>query len=270
MSTARRATGYKPSKKKGPHISTMRGFKADAPLPDAVSLVQFAGPVADQGQTSSCVGQAVARAIFIRQAVAGTPCAFPSPAWIYAMARVLERGPTPVGTVPQPLQDDGCAPDEAIAAASTALGWGAASGTAYPFNPDTINDEPSLEGAELGLCCVINAHYSIPTDAAAEQLVMQSLAHGYPIVRGGPCGDETQKYPGGDAVIGSVVNPESGHETCIVGYDHNGPGGSLRFIEMNSWGLEWGNAGFGWTNSNWLADSQDLDAIEASTVREPS
>jgi len=209
-----RKFGYKPSKRKGPHIRHLLAPRLGVALPAAVSLAPYCGPVADQGQTGSCVGQAIARAIYIRQGVLGTPCAWPSPASVYTLARCIERGPTPVGLTPSPLQDDGCSPEDAFAGA---LQWGVARNDAWPFDPATIDFEPPFLGLEDALCCKLTGSYSVPCDSTAPELVQHSLAAGYPIVRGGACGDETQNYPGGDAIIGAVVNPSGGHETVIVG-----------------------------------------------------
>jgi C1A family cysteine protease len=78
-------------------------------------------------------------------------------------------------------------------------------------------------------------------DATAVIKVKEQLARGVPVVF---AMNVTRKVQGlrGDAVLDEDDVPGEGHAMVAVGYDD----AKQAFLIQNSWGLSWGNKGYGW------------------------
>ena len=76
------------------------------------------------------------------------------------------------------------------------------------------------------------------------ETVKKSLSENYPVVFGMKCAptfyDATEVWNPTEDPNGSY----GGHAMCVIGYDDNKYGGAFEI--MNSWGEDWGNAGFIW------------------------
>ena len=198
---------------------------AAASTSDAIDWSQFVDHVRDQGQTESCVGQAFARAVHLRAAIAGSPIAFPSALAIYAFARDI------------PLQDQGCYPRMAAAGLTQ---MGVVSESRWPFDANQVNDEPPLDVAQHGAdtSVAIDGYYRIDSSGAQRSAdVRQALAAGYPVPFAQEIGDDFENYAGGvlDVHGGPILG---GHMTCLVGFTPD------YLIAINSWGPTWGESGF--------------------------
>jgi hypothetical protein len=241
-------------------LGARRGVPAGFSLEQYVSLTG----VKDQGQTGSCVGQAFAMAVFIRCAVLGTPIPFPSPVNIYTVARGIDR---PDFT--SALQDNGSMPNQAVRGMAE---WGVTSNDKWPFDPATINDEPTWEELEDASVFELDGAYRIDT-AAAERLadIQQALSSGFPVAIGLGVDQAFEDYMGGQNADGStatVTAPDpngilGGHMLCLLGYKPDGRRTIYRGID--SWGVAWGDGGLFWADEGFLTTAllTDCFAINA-------
>jgi hypothetical protein len=199
-------------------------------LPEAVSLLDHAPPVTDQGPLGSCTGHAVAVAVAIRLKMQSVPGAeLPSPLDLYLGARALE------GTVDR----------DAGAMLADVLAHGEREG----FAADRLWPH-ALRGGEFrgpAPAAVVEArgrsrivgHEPLDYDVAT---VCWQLACGFPVVLG------LRTYAGFEAVgiDGKIPMPDGaqrgGHAMCAIGYSL--PRGAL--LVQNSWGKSFGQHGLGW------------------------
>ena len=216
---------------------------ASSSLPAAASVAGYLPRVMDQGQTSGCVGHALA-------AAAWTACAFaaargsgkalpfvPSPAGIYTLARCLERL-----DYARPLEDSGSIPGDAIA---SLVSWGVRPIQPLPdrysdVDPATVNDEPKILDLEADSASVLVGAHPISTTGLARTLEVQvALAAGYPVALSVPGGsDAFQAYTGG---ILDAIDAPTDHYVLLSGYERID--GNLVFRGRNSWGEGFGEGG---------------------------
>jgi hypothetical protein len=222
-------------------------------VPQEASLESLITGIYDQGQTSSCVGWAFAQAVKLRLAKMGTPIDLPSPEAIYVLARAMERqqeGKTPKE---EPLQDQGSVPALAVAAMQK---WGIASMTAWPFDPNTINNEPDIEELEVASAFqLLSSGYARISSTGAQRLVdiKQAIAVGYPVAIGTGVDQAFEDYAGGSALV-TAPDPAhllGGHMMHIVGYK-NQTSTTSAFRGVNQWGTSWGDSGLYWADESFL------------------
>lgn len=218
--------------------------------PLAATIETFVDHPRNQLHTSSCVGWALAMAIFLRLRVMGFDPVFPSAAGLYKNARALARlSPT------TPLTDDGCQPGKAIRGART---LGIPDENEVPFDPDTINADLDLAQLELAREFLLTGYYAIPgSDRNASEEVCWALAQGFPVI-GGTQADNTFDVYEGQTVL-SAPDPRvmnEGHMILILGYKT--VNGKRLYRGLNSWGPDpkypdepfnrWGDKGFFWAD----------------------
>jgi C1A family cysteine protease len=226
-------------KKKGygwrPDLPDHRDYIYSAPakvlasLPTSVDMRSQCPPIYDQGELGSCTGNAIAGAVQFDLMKQHMQDFIPSRLFIYYNERVTE------GTV---NSDSGASIRDGI---KSVVNQGVCPETEWPYDINKFIDEPSQQ-------CYTDA---LVTKAASYSTVAQTLsqmkgclASGYPFVIGFTVyqsfeSDEVAKtgivqMPSpGDGVVG-------GHAVLVVGYDDS----QNSFICRNSWGTEWGMAGY--------------------------
>ena len=198
-------------------------------MPPKVDLRPYASPIDDQGNLSSCTGNAIAGAIDLIDRKNQNKPLRVSRLFIYYQERLLE------GTI---SQDRGAYIRDGIKACYTV---GAPLESIWPYNISKFATNPSsVAYADAAKRKVVS--YAKCGDFNA---VKNALAAGTPIVVG------FYVYSSFDtasvAKTGIMPYPNTtkeqllgGHAVCLVGYDdtHNW------FIARNSWGPNWGDHGY--------------------------
>jgi hypothetical protein len=226
----------------------------------SADLSSFTPAILDQSQTGSCVGHALACAIFTSLSAQGVASAFlPSPADIYTLARCLERAQfwDGQGQAP-PLADNGSQPYLAI----RALGeWGIRPMRPLPerfsdADPATINDDPKLLDIEADSQSLIVGPYAV----SSTDDVALALSNKIPVTAALDAdSDAFQTYSGGTlGPLGTSLD----HYVCITGFDV-APDGSRRWRVRNSWSSQFGVYGELFVNDAALAEFGDMYAIRA-------
>ena len=212
------------------------------PLPDRVSLLQYAPTRKNQGKQGSCVAWASAysaRTILEARRTGRNPdqVAF-SPSFMYnqisfdhntcqgsyiklAMDDMMDRGAVPFNDFK--YTDNECSRKPSQAVESKA-------------NSYKIKGFQRLTEANQG--------------NTAEMLsIQQNLSKGSPVVIGMMVGGSfMQNMMGKDVWIPTDTDYNKsgfgGHAMCVIGYDNFKEGGAFQI--MNSWGQDWGNKGIFW------------------------
>jgi len=250
-----RKYGYIPDKhdkSKDPNSRALFGAGATA-LPEATLEPQVSlYPYRYQGDTSSCVAFTLARALHVRAAKAGAPIDYPSEQGIYAWAR-KQAG--------QPLTDDGCMPSAAVMGMTE---WGVARLAEWPFDPEAINDDPTLLQQELASCYKVSGYHRLAgagMDAVAEAKV--AISNGYPVAVGIAVDQAFEDYNGKTNITAPTGDSLGNHYVLLVGYTRTG------LLRGMNWWQDWGD-GTGpmfWATPDWLAASEmDKYVITGETL----
>jgi hypothetical protein len=224
----RKLSGYKarkPSEDRKRYASSRQG------LPSRVDLRNHMTAVEDQGDTNSCVANAVAGAYeYLIKRHWGEDGYDVSRLFIYYNARVIDD---------DGIEDEGSVIEHAIDSLTT---YGACAEACWPFDEDAINEEPDEDAYEEAAGFLIEDVSVVPTELDAWR---RCLADGYPIIFG------LQLYHSFDnhRRRGLVPVPtrreasredHGGHAMLCVGYSDR----DQVFIVRNSWGSDWGDSGY--------------------------
>lgn len=208
-------------------------FRLDAPmatLPAKVDLRPQCPPVYDQGQLGSCTANSIGGVHEFEQMKQGQKNPFtPSRLFIYYNERVME------GTV---SEDAGAEIRDGM---KSIAAQGVPPEKYWPYNIAKFTKKPTCRAYKAAL-----KHQALQYMRVGQDLnsLKQCLAAGNPIVFGFAvyASFESQEV----ASTGVVPMPQSGeqnlggHAVVLVGYDD----ASQRFIVRNSWGPDWGQAGY--------------------------
>ena len=200
-------------------------------------------PVYDQGQTSSCTGNASCGAYHYLARMEGETDFVPSRLFTYYQGRLLEGDPG---------RDDGAEIRDVVKSLATD---GAASESLWPFDPASITRKPpqaAYDQAKLHLALTYAA-ISDSLPAAQKRLHISScLAHKTPVVFGISCfsGLDTDQcaQTGVVPMPGKNEQADGGHAIVIVGLDLTK--GLYKF--RNSWGPGWGDKGYGYLPTDYV------------------
>jgi hypothetical protein len=256
-----RGMGYKPdTHDKSKDISVRALLGAPMRLASSASIEKFMKGIYDQGQTSSCTGWAFAQAIMLRLAVLGSNIPLPSPEAIYVFGRAIARKLQGQDAT-TPLTDSGAQPSLIVQGINQ---WGAPSNDAWPFDPNTINDEPNLAELKAAAAFVIQSCYRVSSTGAGRlQDIRHAIASGYPVLIGTAVDQAFENYMGGtDKKTGlpnvvTAPDPEQvlgGHMMHLVGYDAN-----AMFRGVNQWGTSWGDRGLYYADESFITTNLMTD-----------
>lgn len=249
--------GYLPdTHDKSKDLSARALLGAAVRVPTEFSLEQYMLKIWDQGQTSSCVGWAFMQAVMLRCAAMGSPIPPPSPEAIYVLARAMARqqdGQTPEQS---PLEDNGSVPALAVAAMQQ---WGIPSMTAWPFDPDTIDNEPDLEELEVASAFqLLGSGYARINSTGAQRVadIQQAISSGYPVAIGTSVDKAFEDYTGQGLITApDPANLLGGHMMHLIGFRADG---AIRGV--NQWGTSWGDSGLYWADQSFIRSDLLTDA----------
>jgi C1A family cysteine protease len=197
-------------------------------LPNKVDLRPEMPPIYDQGSLGSCTANAVAACSEYLWRKAGKSYGTPSRLFIYFNERRIEN------TI---NEDSGAQLRDGMKALAT---WGTCSETEWPYDTQKFSTKPSKS-------CYTSAqkHKDILYRYVNQNLLdMRTvLAQGIPFTIGVAIYESFESDQTTNTGIISMPGDErslGGHAMCVVGYDNS----TQSFIVRNSWGPQWGEAGY--------------------------
>ncbi len=235
-----RVGGYRPDKKSrnAQKFSASRGTSQS--LPAIVDLRPFMTPVENQSNSNSCTANAMAGAYEYLDNRINGQASDVSRLFIYYNARALDGGDT--------QEDEGTYLSNCV---KVVRKYGACSEQTWPFNLKQIKAKPPKSAYQEG------AQFRIE-DAAAVDIDLDTmrscLAEGYPFVFGLQL-FESFNGAGGNGGLVPMPDPDTekhdgGHAMLCVGYSDP----DRIFIIRNSWGDEWGDAGYCYVPYDYMTD----------------
>lgn len=222
-------------------------------LPPSVDLRPQCPPIYDQGQLGSCTANGIAAAIQFDQMKQNAVSVFaPSRLFIYYNERVIE------GTVDQ---DAGAMIRDGIKSVAS---QGAPPESSWPYDITKFTVQPPPEAYVEAKGDLVSSYLAVNQDI---QDMRDCLAQSYPIVLGFSVYDGFESPDVAQMGVANLPGPNEtvigGHCVVCVGYDD----ASGRFIGRNSWGTEWGQAGYFtipyayWTDPNLASDLWTIRSV---------
>ena len=194
-------------------------------------------PVYDQGQTSSCTGQASCGAYHYLATAQSIDGFTPSRLFTYFQARAMEGDTS---------RDDGAEIRDVIKSLATD---GAADESLWPFNPSAITATPPTSVFLAAKSHLALQYKAIPDALAPDQKrvhLLSLLAHKIPIVFGISCfrglDSDATAATGVVPMPSANESPNGGHAIVIVGWNAT----KQLYKFRNSWGADWGDHGYGY------------------------
>jgi len=238
----RYATGWKPDRLD--HRDLIYTPPSAVDPSTSIDLRPLMPPIYDQGQLGSCVGNGTAAAFEYALGRESARHIFtPSRLFIYYNARALE------GTT---NQDAGCEIRDAVKSLN-AVGVIPESEWPYDANQFAAHPPASLYPEAMKSRLVTYARVG----QFAEH-ILACLTHHGPVVFGSSVFSAINDAPGGHIPMPRYDDqPEGGHCMMIVGWKPD----SHEYIIRNSWGTEWGDAGYGYMPAAYIHNSSLTDDL---------
>lgn len=222
-------------------------------LPTQVNLsTKCPTVVYDQGDLGSCTGNAIAGAVQfdrLKQALASAQDLIPSRLFIYYNERVIE------GTA---SQDNGAQIRDGIKSVATQGVCFETGPNAWPYDIPSFAKEPPPGCYELALQNKV-VQYSRLVQVLSQ--LKGCLASGYPFVFGFTVYESFESPQVTSTGIAPMPTPGEpvigGHAVLAVGYDDS----TQRFMVRNSWGPNWGMAGYFTIPYAYVTDSNLADDL---------
>lgn len=191
----------------------------------------FSSPRHDQKHSSSCVAQAVVKALEIKRIMEYGPDAHVdlSRLAVYYLARELMS--------PQETHmDNGTYVSHAC---DVLRRWGVCPETEWPFKMDKIRTPPPWSAMRAAYLHKISAYYKIKaTGNDRVDDVIDALRQGYPVVYGTTVGNNWMNYTANSSPLQIPDDDLGRHATVLVGWKDG------VFLGENSWSQNWGQQGF--------------------------
>lgn len=205
-----------------------------SPLPDLSDMLSICPPVIDQGSIGSCTGCSAAGAVGILSKRQINDSAWTgdlliaSPLGIYYCERQLD------GTVDQ---DAGASIADAV---NVLMNTGVVTEADWPYDPSFFDVAPTAQA--MADAAKVKLADAAPIDHDLDT-IRACLAMGFPVQIGIHVFSSFESAQNGDIPLPdrSKDGLLGGHAIVLVGYDHT----RQKFVFRNSWGQQWGNAGYG-------------------------
>ncbi len=228
-------------------------------LPPAVDLSPDLPPPGNQGSQQSCVGWAVAYALksFQERAEENWPLSVrsgvPDPAHVFSPAFVynqINNG-----------RDGGCSLPDAL---NLLHEKGAVTLALMPYDPKSFRKQPDAAAAENATRYRID--YWRQVNVSDPREIKAQLNAGYPVIIGAEVDQGFVKARTG--VIWKSVQGRTlgGHAMVLVGYDDR----RHAFKLLNSWGRDWGDAGYGWIDYDFIKKVVNEAYVAKDALNGPS
>jgi hypothetical protein len=198
-------------------------------LPRRVDLRAHCAPVEDQGNTNSCVANAIVGALELHQRKAGTAPMDLSRLFLYYNARSLGK---------QELEDKGTFIHHGMAAV---MAFGVCEERMWPFEKAMVTTAPTEACFKNATSYEAIQFARTPRGEPAMAALAQGLPVAFGIVLPGECydvGKQTGTIPNPETI--QVQQAASGHAMLIVGYDMD----EKVYFVRNSWGPDWAKNGY--------------------------
>lgn len=254
-------SGYSFSPDEFNKASVYEGLADDAtknPLPESVSLLNFAPSRLNQGQQGSCVAWSsayAAQTILTSAATHADPNTIRfSPSYLYNQIRL-----------------DGCQGSYIQRAMEAMSKTGGVPLSQYPYNDQDCQSEPDGNDLSKGRQNVIHGFTRLTTGdntTVSVRSVKEHLSKDAPVVIGMMVGGSFMQEMAGQEVwhpqgMDNSQQGFGGHAMCVIGYDDRKEGGAFQI--MNSWGPEWGKDGIGWVRyadfSTFVREAYGIDPL---------
>lgn len=215
-------------------------------IPTSIDLSSNMPPVGDQNPQLSCVAWATSYAAFSylnnqsntcnylnKNGSSNTACLF-SPAFVYNQLNGGRNVPTRYEDAFRVMMNQGNAPMSAM-----------------PYIPNDLSQQPSVQTRQIAENYKIDSYWQLGVNEDIFLETKAYLAKGIPVIASAKVDNyfRPQSYYPNPYVWtnwSGHVDPMMGHAILIVGYDDN----TNRFKFINSWGVNWGNQGYGYISYN--------------------
>lgn len=214
------------------------------PLPEKVSLIEYAPARLNQGRQGSCVGWAssyAARTILhSRQSGINPNRVTFSPAYVYNQIKI---------------PNSNCQGAYMLDAMKTLHQDGDLLLSQFGYDESTCSAMPNSSARSAASQYRIKGYNRLSKDhdkyAVNMLAIKQNLAQGAPVVIGMQVGGSFMQGMQGKELWKSTNSDRTmrgfgGHAMCVIGYDDYKGGNEGAFQIMNSWGDDWGKDGIGW------------------------
>jgi C1A family cysteine protease len=237
----------------GPRASSILADVVPADSADCSNLVQ----IIDQLNLGSCVANAIAQIVRAAMLFTGAPVTteFLSRLWAYTLALADEGNlGKDTGTYLAIVMDE-------------LATYGFPKESIWPYDPATFGQRPSPEchrSAHDQRAQKATAYHQISETGDARLLVIKQCLTAGKLVAFGTQVDPVAfnaYQPGTVLDIPAPGMPTEGHAMCVVGYEDDGT-----WKVANSWGEGFGERGFLWMTSRYLAWDETADLWCVSSV----
>ena len=190
----------------------------------SIGVSSHLAPIAHQRKNQSCVGEAIASALYASAGAAGNPIPVVSPGFIWWMARAVDGEATNnIGTQPRhawhQVTTKGFVPEAAFPR-----------DTPYTFaaRPDHFREAVDSTG--------VRTYAITQSGAARSSAIRRAIASGYAVTLGIRVDDAFEENKG---QLWQCTGESRGlHYVFACGYDKDA------LVLVNSWGSSWGDGGF--------------------------
>jgi hypothetical protein len=212
-----------------------------------IDLREWMPPIRTQ-RYNNCVAHSAVAQLEGISAVKGVPIATPSTMFLYANARILAPS--------HPLTDTGCSYRQLLKGMSSrtiledrglVVGLGCVPESDYPEDSSPVNAVPPDDLYRDGANAVIKNYYRI-ADGDINGLIGALQRQQFPSL----ClvVDQAFEDLGGNVYHTAGGALLGGHALTVVGYSEKAH--AFRF--RNSWGVDWGQDGYGWIDQGYVQD----------------
>ena len=231
---------------------TSLGLSED--VENSCTLRNYVRKVLSQGSAPSCVANAVAHGIMIREGIRGRPPEIPSRLYMFFNSRRMHQNPVKWGgtylrTCFKALRKLG-APSEEY--------W------PYSTRKKVVNRRPGWEPYMKAYSRTDGQYYSIMAIGPARlRQVKAAIMAGYPVCFGTSIDSAFLRNKGPAIVHRPPGGLIGGHAMTIIGYRQNSNGEDL-FEVLNSWGSDWRDNGRVWLHEDYImwARTRDLTIVK--------